>query len=493
MKVILFRYSVVLLLLIANGLGQELSAELEFTSHDIGDVGISGGAEFDANTEVYTVHGAGSGMGGTSDSFQFLSKSETGNFDIIAKIVNLENSNPLAQAGIMIRESLDSHSTFVMTALSGDRNLYFQHRSSMGGASFSASGSFPAIPVWLRLTRTASSFTSYVFVDSYGWIKTATVNIAMTPSVFVGLMVTSRNVSVLAQATLDQVKVRVFPDPPPPWENRDIGNATVPGFSAASNGVYWIQSSGPVIGAQADEFHFVYQSLLNDGEISARIIPSLDPSSGGRIGLMIRESLTSDAPSVYFSFNFIQNQGRFAFQNREATGGDTVGFLAGVETAPVWFKLHRSGQLYTASQSHDGSNWAQVGPVLTNSMTTNLFIGIAGASLWVNRRGEAFLDQFKVVGGGQPPPPTDSDGDGLLDAWEINFFGNLDQDAEGDFDGDGLTNLEELQRGTHPTLSDTDHDGVADKIEILQGRSPLKGAVADIARVVNLDLFTPLE
>ncbi|MEE9115370.1 MAG: thrombospondin type 3 repeat-containing protein [Thermoplasmata archaeon] len=47
----------------------------------------------------------------------------------------------------------------------------------------------------------------------------------------------------------------------------------------------------------------------------------------------------------------------------------------------------------------------------------------------------------------------DVDGDGLLDSWELQFFGDLGQEAHGDFDGDGFTNLEEFSAGTDPTDS----------------------------------------
>lgn len=45
---------------------------------------------------------------------------------------------------------------------------------------------------------------------------------------------------------------------------------------------------------------------------------------------------------------------------------------------------------------------------------------------------------------------ADSDGDGLLDAWELACFGNLAQSAETDLDGDGLTDMQEYLAGTDP-------------------------------------------
>lgn len=61
-------------------------------------------------------------------------------------------------------------------------------------------------------------------------------------------------------------------------------------------------------------------------------------------------------------------------------------------------------------------------------------------------------------------PPPDADGDGLPDAWE-NLYGfnpNGAGDAAVDFDADGLTNLQEYQKGTHPWRADSDFDGVND-------------------------------
>jgi len=48
---------------------------------------------------------------------------------------------------------------------------------------------------------------------------------------------------------------------------------------------------------------------------------------------------------------------------------------------------------------------------------------------------------------------NDSDNDGLPDAWEYKYFRNLNQTAAGDYDGDGLWNIEEWIFGTNPTVN----------------------------------------
>jgi hypothetical protein len=48
----------------------------------------------------------------------------------------------------------------------------------------------------------------------------------------------------------------------------------------------------------------------------------------------------------------------------------------------------------------------------------------------------------------------DTDGDGLLDQWEIDQFGNLDRDGSGDLDEDGVSDLDEFEDGTDPNTQD---------------------------------------
>lgn len=48
----------------------------------------------------------------------------------------------------------------------------------------------------------------------------------------------------------------------------------------------------------------------------------------------------------------------------------------------------------------------------------------------------------------------DTDGDGLDDDWEMEHFGTLDRDGTGDFDGDGISDLEEFLMGSDPTAED---------------------------------------
>ncbi|MDO6541920.1 hypothetical protein [Photobacterium sanguinicancri] len=49
---------------------------------------------------------------------------------------------------------------------------------------------------------------------------------------------------------------------------------------------------------------------------------------------------------------------------------------------------------------------------------------------------------------------TDRDGDGLPDDWELEHFNNLNQTGSGDFDGDGISNLDEYLSDRDPSVPD---------------------------------------
>ncbi len=63
----------------------------------------------------------------------------------------------------------------------------------------------------------------------------------------------------------------------------------------------------------------------------------------------------------------------------------------------------------------------------------------------------------------------DRDSDGLPDWWEIGWFGDLDEVADGDPDGDQVTNADELLLELNPRSSDSDGDGTPDGAEDYDG------------------------
>jgi hypothetical protein len=94
------------------------------------------------------------------------------------------------------------------------------------------------------------------------------------------------------------------------------------------------------------------------------------------------------------------------------------------------------------------------------------------------------------------PPGADLDGDGLDDNWERSVFGNLVETGAGDFDNDGLTNLQEYNLSTDPKDADSDDDNLTDGVEVNLHTTNPRAADTDLDGLgdgaeINLHLTNP--
>jgi hypothetical protein len=87
--------------------------------------------------------------------------------------------------------------------------------------------------------------------------------------------------------------------------------------------------------------------------------------------------------------------------------------------------------------------------ILTDLAPGNYTAMVRGVN---NTTGVALVEIYKREG------LIDQDGDGLDDRWEMLNFGNLNQNASGDPDGDKVSNFDEFRRGFNP-MSAIDGDG----------------------------------
>jgi hypothetical protein len=106
--------------------------------------------------------------------------------------------------------------------------------------------------------------------------------------------------------------------------------------------------------------------------------------------------------------------------------------------------------------------------------------------------GDGIPDDLELANGLDPDDPSDGaadfDGDGLTNKQELVDFGTELNDP--DSDGDGIEDGEEVTPGvdgfvTDPRLVDTDGDGVSDPLEIASGSDPTDPASVNLAGVVT--------
>jgi hypothetical protein len=103
--------------------------------------------------------------------------------------------------------------------------------------------------------------------------------------------------------------------------------------------------------------------------------------------------------------------------------------------------------LVSVDDSGGTANGRSLAPVFSADSHTLAFQSWASdlANLDLNPNSDLFALNLASTG------ITDLDGDGMDDAWEIQYFGTLARDGSGDFDGDGASDLNEFLTGTDPT------------------------------------------
>jgi regulation of enolase protein 1 (concanavalin A-like superfamily) len=76
---------------------------------------------------------------------------------------------------------------------------------------------------------------------------------------------------------------------------------------------------------------------------------------------------------------FVSAAKGLAFQRRVATGGISTHTAGANRTAPYWVKLTRSGNIFSAYTSPDGTSWTLVGSD-TIAMASTIYVGLATTS-----------------------------------------------------------------------------------------------------------------
>ena len=175
----------------------------DWQNQDIGDVGYTGNAVFAEGT--WTIEASGNDIWNTTDEFHYAYQPLSGDGQIIARVVSIENTNSWAKAGVMIRETLDGNSKHAMMVVTSGNGTAFQRRTSTGSSSSHTAGSSVPAPYWVKIIRSGDILTGYESPDGSIWTEVDNVSISMVTDVYVGLAVTSHNDGDICTAVLDNV------------------------------------------------------------------------------------------------------------------------------------------------------------------------------------------------------------------------------------------------------------------------------------------------
>jgi len=239
------------------------------------------------------------------------------------------------------------------------------------------------------------------------------------------------------------------------WTSAYIGDAAGrPGSVTESGGLMTVAGRGSSLWA-SDHLHFVYQEITGDFWVELEI-NSFGGSGGDwrKGGLMIRDSLQSQAPRVMVNYAPGQGVLQFAYRQTDGGGGGND-FASNVSVSlPVLVAVERRGNRFTAYYSTDGGvTWIQptggLGGVVNVTMDGDPMVGMGVSSYDDSRTLQASFEYIEICDVVLlPPTPTpqshehwqrfsaDFSGDVDLQSLagqdvNVRFFGEHDEDQYG--------------------------------------------------------------
>ncbi|MBN1508386.1 MAG: hypothetical protein JW955_16170 [Sedimentisphaerales bacterium] len=158
-----------------------------------------------------TLTGDGADIWNASDDFTFAYKPLDGDGTIVARVVSVGiGSNTWAKGGVMIRDSLDGGAVdayMVMTGSAGN-GASFGYRPATD-AAYAASVDSTVIvapPYWVKIERTADTFTSYYSPDGSAWTMVGSAEVIMSGAAYIGICITSHQTGEQRTFEFDNIK-----------------------------------------------------------------------------------------------------------------------------------------------------------------------------------------------------------------------------------------------------------------------------------------------
>jgi hypothetical protein len=123
---------------------------------------------------AFTLESVGAGIGGATDSFQFVHQPTAGDFTLVARVAGSQSADAASKVGLMVRDSFQGNERMLFLGWDSSGSIVRIHRATAGSAAVSTSGPAHAKPYWLKLVRSANSFRSFVSADGLQWSEVGT-------------------------------------------------------------------------------------------------------------------------------------------------------------------------------------------------------------------------------------------------------------------------------------------------------------------------------
>jgi hypothetical protein len=177
-----------------------------YTDQDVGSPATAGTSLYNPNTYLWTITSQSTGLGSTSDQFNFASLPISGNAALRAEVSTQSNSNAAATSGVMIRETTAASAAFAAALVTPSDGVMFQWRSADGGTLQSTTVTGKAAPLYVEIAVQGSSFSAYYSTNGSTWTQIgSTQTITMNSSALEGLAVASNASGTTGTTTFTNV------------------------------------------------------------------------------------------------------------------------------------------------------------------------------------------------------------------------------------------------------------------------------------------------
>ena len=372
-----------------------------WTPADVGLPAIRGSAQettctISTGCPVFTISGAGQGIGGTSDQFMFVYQKLTGDGIVKLRLLSLAGTTTM-EAGLMVRDSLSAGARYAAILGSGSR-FAFRSRASVGANTESLD---VARGGWLRLERVGPTITASISSDGTQWTVVATQSLKLKSTAYFGIAVSSRADAMQATATVSNMSVTATtPTMPPGWASVDVGLAPSPGTASYSGGSFIGASSAAGLSATADAFRFVYARVRGDAKLTTRVAAS-QGRAGRQAGIVLRTTL--DAGAVEAAL--LADDLGVVLLRRTGTGQAVATTRVVSSVAPVHLRLDRASSMVSVAYSTDGATWKTAAGIAV-PFTAELYAGLAVAAGPNGGQSAAAFDALSLISVAANAPPV---------------------------------------------------------------------------------------
>jgi regulation of enolase protein 1 (concanavalin A-like superfamily) len=331
----------------------------------------------------FTVTDAGAdiwGAGGQHDDAYgtvFRNGAAANGTSVIARVDSLDNSDGWAKAGVVLRNDLTGNGAsagYAVVTATPSNGVNFQWDSNADGYldQLTSTASAVKAPVWVRLTRTATTVSAYYSTDGSTFTQIgSTVTLpSMAATQDAGVIHTAHSTTV-GSATFSNLQIVISPYK---------AYSSILAAISQSGGVTSLTSAGIDIWRSGTAYDDEYSAACQTGAagtsstVTVRVASQDKTNSWAKAGLMLRNNIASAGSSAGYlvlattpgngiALSSDSNGDGYLDANTIKTGSATV--------APVWLRLVRSGTSVTGSYSADGTTWTTVGTAtLTGANST---------------------------------------------------------------------------------------------------------------------------